>query len=170
MGWFCLINRYLARAKQAWQRSICWGFVAKYPTRYKKTPHLISHHNNTWLKVSIWALAPGGEGQVGGGGGGNQKGFLREGSASRSNPLPFIHHFDRKCTPFRTPSLEVSSLFNYCKYTIFKIWINYKTSTLYRLFHSRNMHQCSAFEAFLPTEMTDFPTLSCTSTSEIPTL
>ena len=67
-GWLCLTNRYLARAKQTWQRSIRWDFTAKYPTRYKKTPHLISHHNNTWLKVSISALAPEGEGGGGGGG------------------------------------------------------------------------------------------------------
>jgi len=154
MGWFCLINRYLARAKQTWQRSICWGVMAKYPTRYKKTPHLNFHHNNTWLKVCISALAPGGGG---GGGGGNEKGFLTEGSPLRSNPLPFIHHFDRKGTPFRTPGLEISIPFNCCKYTVFKIWINYKTSTLYRLFYSRNMHQCSAFGAFFNNRNDRFP-------------
>ena len=77
-------------------------------------------NNSALIESQHFGTGPRGRG-AGWGGGGNQKGFLREGSALRSNPLPIMHHFDRKCTPFRTPGLEVSSLFNYCKYTVFKI-------------------------------------------------
>ena len=47
-------------------------------------------------------------------------------------------------------------------YTIFG-----KKGTLY---HSHKLSFCQPFWALLQTEMTDFPTLSKTSTSEIPTL
>ena len=79
-------------------------------------------NNSALIDSRHFGTGPRGRGAgVGGGGWGNQKGFLREGSALRSNPLPFIHHFDRKCTPSRTPGLEIFILFNYCKYTVFKI-------------------------------------------------
>ena len=39
----------------------------------------------------------------GGGGGGTQKSFIREGSAPRSNPLPFYIPFFQKRHPFRIP-------------------------------------------------------------------
>ena len=42
--------------------------------------------------------------------------------------------------PFHIPSLELFSLFNCWKCTVFKIWINHKTRTFCRLFHSHKMH------------------------------
>ena len=82
----------------------------------------------------------------------DQEIFLRGGSTLRSNPLSFFHTvFERKATPlnipsmgtrfpFHIPSLELFSLFNCWKCTVFKIWINHKTRTFCRLFHSHKMH------------------------------
>ena len=56
-------------------------------------------------------------------------------------------------------------------FVVFKIGLNHKTGTFSGLLHSHKMQSVSHFEqAFLKTEMTDFSTLSYTSSSEIPTL
>ena len=54
---------------------------------------------------------------------------------------------------------------NCCNDTIFKIWINHKTTTS-RHFHSHKMPPVN----LLTTEMTDFPTFSYTLTNVTPTL
>ena len=62
-------------------------------------------------------------------------------------PYPFTYHFWLKRYPFPMPSfdkwhpflitnLEFCIPFNQCKGTEFKIWINHKTRTFSRLFHS----------------------------------
>ena len=95
-------------------------------------------------------------------------------------PLTLLYTiFDRKGTPsytfywhwypFHNPSLELCILLNCCKCTVFKIWINHKTRPFTLLF-SQLWYICKPFLGFLPTEMTVFPILSYTSTSEIPNL
>ena len=58
---------------------------------------------------------------------------------------------------------------NCCKDTVFKIRINHKTRTFSRHFHDHKM-LLWALLSLLTTEMTDFPTLSYTSTNVILTL
>ena len=66
----------------------------------------------------------------GGGGGGTKQMFIREGSAPRSNPLPFyIQFFTKRYSfriasiekwyPFHIPCLELCIPFNCCKCTVF---------------------------------------------------
>ena len=45
--------------------------------------------------------------------GGTQKGFMRGGTAPKSNPYPFIYHFFRKGTPFVYLLLEKGTPFIY---------------------------------------------------------
>ena len=53
----------------------------------------------------------------------------RWGSSLRSNPLPFyIPLFGRKGTPL---TVEHCIPFNYCKYTVFNIWISIGNSMIY---------------------------------------
>ena len=87
---------------------------------------------------------------TGGGGGGGRRGVLNKvlcGEASpggRSNPLsgfwqkkyPFPTPSFDKWYPFLITNLEFCIPFNQCKGTAFKIWINHKTRTFSRLFHS----------------------------------
>ena len=70
---------------------------------------------------------------------------------------------------FHMRSLELCIPLNCCKCTV-KIWINLKTRPYTQLFSRPWNASVSPFYAFLPTEMTVFPVLSYTSTSEIPTL
>ena len=70
---------------------------------------------------------------------------------------------------FHMRSLELCIPLNCCKCTV-KIWINLKTRPYTQLFSRPWNASVSPFWAFLPTEMTVFPVLSYTSTSEIPTL
>ena len=69
------------------------------------------------------------------GGGGTQQIVIREGSSSRSNPLPFYIPFFTKRYPFRIPSidkwypfhipcLELCIPFNCCKCTVFNVGID----------------------------------------------
>ena len=59
----------------------------------------------------------------------------------------------------------------YCrKCIVFKIWINDKTKIFFLAFLTARKCICYPFWAFLQHEMTDFPCLWCTSTSEIRTL
>ena len=94
-------------------------------------------------------------------------------------PYPSVYHFWQKkypfwtpsidkCYPFHIPSLESCIPFNCCKSTLFKIWIDHKTRTFCQLFHSYKVHLL-ALLGLLTTKMTDFPTLSHSSTNEIPT-
>ena len=96
-----------------------------------------------------------------------------------STPYPSVYHFWQKtypfwtasidkCYPFHIPSLESCIPFNCCKSTLFKIWIDHKTRTFCQLFHSYKVHLL-ALLGLLTTKMTDFPTLSHSSTNEIPT-
>ena len=105
---------------------------------------------------------------------------IQGGSAPRSNPLPFYipfltekvplqYTFYWHWYPFHNPSLELCILLNCCKCTVFKIWINHKTRPFTLLF-SQLWYICKPFLGFLPTEMTVFPILLYTSTSEIPNL
>ena len=84
-------------------------------------------------------------------------------------PYPSVYHFWQKtypfwtasidkCYPFHIPSLESCIPFNCCKSTLFKIWIDHKTRTLSRLFHSYKVHLL-ALLGLLQTKVTDFPTL-----------
>ena len=73
-----------------------------------------------------------------------------------------------KCYPFHIPSLESCIPFNCCKSTLFKIWIDHKTRTFCQLFQSYKVHLL-ALLGLWQTKMTDFPTLSYSSTNEIPT-
>ena len=68
-------------------------------------------------------------------------------------------------------SLEVCIALNCCRYTVFKIWINHKTRTLFRLSTAIRCI-CQPFWAFLQPKMTDFPgaALWCTSTNGFPAL
>ena len=83
-------------------------------------------------------------------GGGTQQSFIREGSALRSNPLPFYIPFLTKKIPFSyifywqmvplsQPIVELCIFLNCCKRT-FKISINHKTRTFFRLFQNHKMH------------------------------
>ena len=94
-------------------------------------------------------------------------------------PYPSVYHFWQKtypfwtasidkCYPFHIPSLESCIPFNCCKSTLFKIWIDHKTRTFSWLFHSYKVHLL-ALLGLWQTKMTDFPTLSYSSTNEIPT-
>ena len=59
----------------------------------------------------------------------------------------------------------------YCrKCIVFKIWINDKTKIFFLAFLTARKCICYPFWAFLQHEMTDFPCLWCSSTSEIRTL
>ena len=62
--------------------------------------------------------------------------------------------------------------FNFCKCNVFEIWIpvhHNLFSTFSQPYETKNAH-VGPFEAFLEATMTDFPTLSYTSASEILTL
>ena len=87
------------------------------------------------------------------------------GTAPRPTRYPFIYHFWQKKYPF---SLEFASLLIAVNALSFQ-WLNHKTRTFPRRFHSHKM-RLLALLGILRTELTDFPTLSYTSTSEIPTL
>ena len=83
--------------------------------------------------------------------GGTQQSFIGRGFPSRFNPSPFYIHFWQQRCPFRIPSINnwngtpfTCSLalcipFNCCKCTIW-IWINHKSTSFSRLFHSHKMH------------------------------
>ena len=79
---------------------------------------------------------------------------------------PFrIHSIDLRY-PFHIPSLELCIAFTAVMALSLKCrWINHKTSKF-----SQPQNAWPFCTRFLPTEMTDLPTLSYTSTSEIPTL
>ena len=106
--------------------------------------------------------------------------FIRGGHASRSNPLSFyIQFFTKKNLfripsidkwyPFHVPCLELCISFNCCKCTAFWIGINRKNRTFSRVYKAIKFI-CKPFWALSETWMTDFPTLSYTSISEIPNL
>ena len=106
--------------------------------------------------------------------------LIQRGSAQRSNPLPVYIPFFTKKYPFRIPSidewypfhipcLELCIPFNCCKWTVFLTGINHKNRTFSRLYKAMKFI-CQPFWALSQRQMTDFPTLSYTSTSKIPTL
>ena len=103
-----------------------------------------------------------------------QKRLILGGSSPRSNPLAFyIPFLTEKVSPSNTfyrrmillsyTYLRPLHLFNWCKCTVFRIWIKCKTRTFSRLFHSHKMI-CKPFWAFAQTKMTDFRTRLYTST------
>ena len=117
---------------------------------------------------------------VGGGRGGTQQKFIRGGS--RSNPLPFYITFSRKRYPFRIPSidkwypfhipcLELCIPFNccYCARLSNRNQSQKLNLTFSRLYKALKFIYYP-FWALSQTQMTDFPSLLYTSTSEIPTL
>ena len=105
-----------------------------------------------------------------GGWGGTRQSFILGGSApmltcdqaffffsslkQKTCPTPyisFIYHFWQisypfritsidKWFPFRMPGLELCLPLNCCKCIVFKIWINHKTRTFSRLFHTHKTH------------------------------
>ena len=92
-----------------------------------------------------------------------QQSLKREGSAARSNPLPFYIPFLTenesipsidKWYPFHIPILELCFPYNCCKCSFFKIWINHKTIT-FSPFLSVMKWICLFTE-----RIADFPTLS----------
>ena len=107
--------------------------------------------------------------------------FIRGGSAPRSNPLPFCIPFFTKtvplsCTssidkwcPFHIPCLELCIPFTCCKCTFFLIGIDHKNRRFFSTLWSHKSHLLALW-TLLQTQMTDFPSLSYTSTSKIPTL
>ena len=107
--------------------------------------------------ASIVPLSP-----WGGGWGVLNKVLYREGSPVRSNPLPFYMLFWQWWFPFRISSIDKCHPFHRPS---FKLWIPFKCS-INALFKEYEW----ATKVILQTKMTDFPTLSCTSTSENPAL
>ena len=94
----------------------------------------------------------------------------------------FIYHFGQKrypfCIPsndkwypFHTNSLELYVPFNYCKCTVFKMWMNDSKTTMFLNFFTALKCICLPFLGLF-TDLINgkFPTLPYTSTSEIPTL
>ena len=68
---------------------------------------------------------------------------------------PFCRPFIDKWYSFHIPHLELCIPFlNCCKCTVFKIWINHKTRTFFRLFHSHKIHLV-ALLGLLQSEMID---------------
>ena len=102
-----------------------------------------------------------------------QQSFIR-GLALPWGPTPytFVHHFWQKGTPFMyllltngtlfIPSLENCIPLNCCKCAFLKIWILPVITKPERFldFFTAIKFICYPFWAFLPTEMTNFPTLS----------
>ena len=79
--------------------------------------------------------------------------FLVSQTKNMSNPLPFYisfltdklpvsHTFYWQMIPLprRMPGLELCLPLNCCKCIVFKIWINHKTRTFSRLFHTHKTH------------------------------
>ena len=106
--------------------------------------------------------------------------FISGEHASRSNPLSFYVQFFTKKNlfripsidklyPFHVPCLELCISFNCCKCTAFWIGINRKNRTFSQVYKAIKFI-CKPFWALSETRMTDFPTLSYTSISEIPNL
>ena len=114
--------------------------------------------------------------------GGTQQSLYGEAPPGGPTPYPFIYRLWQKrypfCIasidkwyPFHIHSLELCIPFNYYKGTVFKIWINHKTRTFSRLFHSQTLHLSALLGLWGRTiEMTDVPTLPQTSTVGLPTL
>ena len=68
-------------------------------------------------------------------------------------------------------SLELCIPFNYRKFTVFKVWLNFKKQLSYMDLFTAIEYICWLFWAFSDTEMTDFPTLSYTwSLEKVPRL
>ena len=107
-----------------------------------------------------------------GGGGDTQQGFTWGRTAPRSNPLsfnipfltekvPLSYTFCWQLVAFHIPGLELCIPFNCCKCSVF----NYELITKPERFHDFLTVMkciCHPFWAFLPTEMTNSPTLSYT--------
>ena len=73
-------------------------------------------------------------------------------------PLSYTFYQQLKWYPFHIPILELCIPFNCCKYTVW-IWINHRTISFSRLFHSHKMHLLALLGLF--TDRNDrFPTLS----------
>ena len=131
-------------------------------------------------RCTAWATPAAVITRWGGGGGWSIKfyaGRIRPGVGP--TPYPVTYHFWRKRYPFPTPSfdkwypflitnLEFCIPFNQCKGTEFKIWINHKTRTFSRLFHSLRINLWALLGLF--TYRNNNPTLSYTSTSKISSL
>ena len=86
----------------------------------------------------------------------------------KGTPVAGIHipSIDKWCS-FHELFIELCIPINCCKWTVFKIRINHKTRMFSRLFHNQKNSSVNPFGFFSLIEMTDFPTLSDTSTSEV---
>ena len=89
-----------------------------------------------------------------------QQSFILRGFPPRFNPSPFYIHFWQQRCPFRIPSinnwngtpftcsLELCIPFNCCKGTVW-IWMNHKTTTFSRPFHSHaSVSSCGVLGLF----------------------
>ena len=101
------------------------------------------------------------------------KGRLRTGLQPLTPYIPFLPEKVPLSYTFYWQMVPLSHTLciplNCCKDTVFKIRINHKTRTFSRIFHGHKM-LLWALLSLLTTEMTDFPTLSYTSTNVILTL
>ena len=110
-----------------------------------------------------------------------QQSFIQGSSAPRSNhwsSYPFIYHFWQKRYPFRIHvpksvdkchtfhllSLELCIPLNCCECTVFKKWINQKTTKFFRFSHSHKMHLLALSSLF--THRNSSTLSSYTSSSE----
>ena len=129
-----------------------------------RKPNLMTQNHVIKNMLPKIAAKLGGRGGVGGGIGlVTQQSFIREGSALRSNPLPFYIPFSAEKVPFSSvPSIDRWCPLHNTQFRILGIFtlLNTNKSQNQEIFLTHKLSICQPFWALLQTEMTDFPTLS----------
>ena len=83
---------------------------------------------------------------------GMQQSFFMGRIHAEVQPLTLLYTiFEQKRYPFHIQSVDLYIHFNYCKFTVFKVWINHKIRTFSQRFLSHKMHLLALLGLFKDT-------------------